>query len=100
MTDIISKLLNRAPRYKIKSDSDLTVKIEKEGASDSIEAQLVNISAGGARFKVSQAILANEVLAVTIEAKHHNRKIVVAGEVCWVSPLVVSDLAIRYSIVM
>ncbi len=91
MTDIISTLLSRAPRYNIKSGSDLTVTIQKEGASDSIEAELVNISAGGARFKVSEAILANEVLAVTIEAKRRNRKIVVSGEVCWASPAAGGD---------
>ena len=86
MTDIISSLLSRAPRYQIKSDSDLTVTIGKEGASDSIKAELVNISVGGAKFKVSQAIFVDEVLAVTIEAKRRNRKIVVSGEVCWINP--------------
>jgi hypothetical protein len=91
MTDIISELLSRAPRYHIKSDSDLCVTIEKEDASDAIEAMLVNISVNGAKFKVSRAISAKEVLAVTIHAKRLNRTIVVSGEVCWVRPTTGDD---------
>jgi len=90
MTDLISSLLSRAPRYEIKSDSDLTVTIEKD-ASESIEAELVNISVSGAKIKVSQAILADEVLAMTIEAKLRNRKIVISGGVCWVRPATGDD---------
>lgn len=91
MADIISTLVSRAPCYQIKSNSDLSVTIEKEDTSDSIEATLVNISAGGAKFKVSEAISAKEVLALTIEAKRRNRTIVVSGEVCWVRPTAGDD---------
>jgi hypothetical protein len=91
MTDIISTLVSRAPRYQIKNDRDLSVTIEREDASDPIEATLVNFSVSGAKFKVSQAISAREVLAVTIQAKRRNRTIVVSGEVCWVRPTAGDD---------
>ena len=56
----------------------------------------MNISAGGARFKVSQAIVANEVLAVTIESKRRNRKIVVSGKICWARLEVTGGLGVPF----
>ncbi len=87
MTDIISTLQERAPRYDVIRSSGVTVTIEKpSGSAESIRAELANISVGGAKFKADSSLSVEDVIAVKIDVETPPRTIGVAAEVCWVSP--------------
>lgn len=92
MTDKFEPILGRAPRFGVKDNTQLTVTIEKKDTSSAfIKAELVDLSVGGAKFKASEMIVVNQVLAVKIEAMDPERAIAVSGEVRWVTPAAGDD---------
>ena len=52
MSEITRNLRRRAPRFQIKNSDVLNVTVSKgEQASEPIDAEIVNVSVGGAKFK-------------------------------------------------
>jgi len=87
MADIIGTLINRDPRYYVKNDAGLCVRLTRNGDEDShVIAELIDISVGGAKLKVVEPPHIKDVLSVEIETAEPQQRIAVIGDVYWVSP--------------
>ncbi len=87
MNDIIRSLRRSDRRYTIDRDADLTVSLDKcDGTSEFIHAELLDLSARGAKFKIKEPIAVEEVLAVKIQFNDPKQIIATSGKVRRVSP--------------
>lgn len=92
MSDMIRSLVRRDHRYKIKDDAKLTVTIERrDGSSCSVQADLLDISVRGAKFKAQESISVEDVVCVKIEINRPKRIIAVSGRIRWVTPIAGDD---------
>lgn len=92
MSDMIRSLVRRDHRYKIKDDAELTVTIERrDGSSCSVQADLLDISVRGAKFKAQESISVEDVVCVKIEINRPKRIIAVSGRIRWVTPIAGDD---------
>ena len=88
MSEIMRNLRRRAPRFQIKNSDALNVTVSKgEQASEPIDAEIVNVSVGGAKFKSRQPVAINEYLFVKIEVEDSSQALYASGKVRWTVPL-------------
>ena len=85
MSDIIRNILYRAPRFQIGSDQAIEAVIERAAAGgvESIEAEVVDISCGGAKMRLPQPVSLDGAVTMNIKAGKLPRTISVAADVCW-----------------
>lgn len=92
MTDMIQSLVRRDPRYRIKDNAELKVTIERrDGSSCSINAELLDLSVRGAKFKAKEAVAVEDVVCLKIEIDRPKRIIAVSGRIRWVTPIAGDD---------
>lgn len=88
MSEITRNLRRRAPRFQIKNSDVLNVTVSKgEQASEPIDAEIVNVSVGGAKFKSKQPVAVHEYLFVKIEVEDLSQALYASGKVRWTVPL-------------
>ncbi len=88
MPEIVPPQIRQNPRYLVNRDADVTVTIDQgDGISESVRAELADISVGGAKFKTDTAFRIKKVVAVRIEATTAPYAVEVDGEVCWATPV-------------
>jgi len=77
----------REPRFQVVDPEALTVSIErKEGNPDTLSAVLMDLSRGGLRLSVGQALPKGEEIRLTIHIQDIDVKIHADAKVCWASP--------------
>jgi len=86
--DIIQDLISRAPRYGLASDDEIEVRVERDSESglESTEAELIDISPGGAKLRTAGPLNVLDILSLQLCIKRLHRTITVAGAVCWTTP--------------
>ncbi len=86
--DIIQELISRAPRYSLASDDEIEVLVERDGESglESTDAELIDISTGGAKLRTAAPLNVLDILSLQLCIKRMRRTITVAGAVCWTTP--------------
>jgi Tfp pilus assembly protein PilZ len=92
MTDTITKIPNRPPRYDVRRADAISVSIQNPDESGKpLSAAIVNISGRGARLKVSRSFAVNDSLPLTIRVKDPRYSFEVTAKVCWVAPVIGQD---------
>ncbi len=88
MPEIVPPQIRQNRRYLVNGDADVTVTIDQgDGVSESVCAELADISVGGAKFKTDTAFRIKKIVAVRIEASTPPYNVEVDGEVCWATPV-------------
>ncbi|MCA9261703.1 MAG: PilZ domain-containing protein, partial [Planctomycetales bacterium] len=85
MSDIVDKLSRREPRYRVHMERIQLTLYRRDGV-DTFPGELLNISAGGAKMRVSEGFDVAEALAVRLHVPALQRTIEVAASVCWGEP--------------
>jgi len=85
MSDVVHNIRSREPRFQIGSDLALEAVIERAvaGGVESIEAEVVDISCGGAKMRLPQPVSLDGAVTMNIKASEQPRTISVAADVCW-----------------
>ncbi len=88
MNDLLANLIDRAPRYRLSRDGNITVVIEYEGDEtlQTIPAELLDISTGGAKLQTDVSIPMLNIVMLQLQVPELKRTLTVSGEVCWVKP--------------
>jgi Tfp pilus assembly protein PilZ len=88
MNDLMTNLIERAPRYRLSRDGNMTIVIEYEGEESlqTVSAVLLDISTGGAKLQTDVAIPMRDIVMLQLQVPELKRTMTVSGEVCWVSP--------------